>query len=407
MKGINRKQLRCLIAAIILVFVYGLANNTVSFYLIPITESFRIGRAQYNLVNTCVFITSTLIGPFFGKLIQKYNPRIIIGCGAVAGALCMYGFSISTSITPFYVIGAILGLFQSGCTFGCATYSLIIAFGNKSGTPIGISTAATGLCSMIFGAFLPAFIETNGWPAGYRLQAVLWFILSVAALLIIGNPKNAMDPGSESSGSQTGENREIKGATVSQALRSPKLWLFLLALVLMDICLMFLQHMYAYGIERGLTPVQAGQLFSIYSFAAILMKICLGWLYQKIGPVRATLAAYVSFAVGITIMSFGGFVVMAIGTIPLALGMALALTGTPLQARALFGEKNFASINGIATMGASLGTLAGSPLWGLVFDMTGSYTLAIRIAPIIMISVGLMLAALIRKQSDWNIPETA
>lgn len=59
----------------------------------------------------------------------------------------------------------------------------------------------------------------------------------------------------------------------------------------------------------------------------------------------------------------------------LSIGMGIGSTFVPVISKQLFGAREYASIYSLVAMGMSIGTFAATPLWGLVYDFTGSYNL--------------------------------
>ena len=80
------------------------------------------------------------------------------------------------------------------------------------------------------------------------------------------------------------------------------------------------------------------------------------------------------------------------GLILLAFGLGIYTTLLPQVCRRVFGSREYAAIwSLIATVG-SVGTFVATPVWGLVYDITGSYTLGLIAAPVmLMVALGALI----------------
>ena len=79
----------------------------------------------------------------------------------------------------------------------------------------------------------------------------------------------------------------------------------------------------------------------------------------------------------------------------LAIGIGIMSTITPIVTKQIFGMKEFGSILGILMLGSTVGSFISTPVWGFVFDYTGSYNACFPImAVIVVIAFGLQIAAI-------------
>ena len=87
------------------------------------------------------------------------------------------------------------------------------------------------------------------------------------------------------------------------------------------------------------------------------------------------------------------------GLILLAGGLGIYTTLLPQVARSTFGSREYASIWSLIATAGSIGSFIATPVWGLVYDITGSYTLGLFVAPVLLMAA---LGALV-----LNFRETA
>ena len=65
------------------------------------------------------------------------------------------------------------------------------------------------------------------------------------------------------------------------------------------------------------------------------------------------------------------------GLVLLAIGMGIYTTLLPVVTRRVFGSREYASIWALITTVGCVGTFVGYPLWGTIYDLTGTYALGL------------------------------
>lgn len=393
-KNLTKSQRNAIIAGMCLMFAYGFNNNTLSFFVVPVTESIGCSRAAFNLYYTLMSVVSFLVAPVIGQLFQKISIRTIILFGAVAGTICFGAYSLCSAIPMFYVVALIVGLFQSGSTNTAAVVLVNRRFPENSGSATGLAMAGTGLCSVIMSLVLPNFINSFGWRSAYILEGVCWFIVVIAAYFLVG--KEGGEKQAEAGAGVTAA--EAPGLTYKEALKSPTLYLFMFAVTVLCMFMMFLQHMPAYYLELGLSSTMSGMIMSVFSVFLIICKISLGSLFDRIGPIKTTIIAISSFALSMWVMSFPSLPLLFLGAAMTAFGMASSTVLTPLITKHIFGTKEYAPIWSVVSMAVVLGSGSGSPIWGLIYDTMGTYRTAVSIAPILIFADLFLIVMLMRKK---------
>ena len=68
----------------------------------------------------------------------------------------------------------------------------------------------------------------------------------------------------------------------------------------------------------------------------------------------------------------------------LAVGMGVYTTLLPMVVRRVFGSREYASIWALITTVGCAGTFVGYPMWGTIYDLTGTYTLGLIGAAVLL-----------------------
>lgn len=372
------KTYRPAVAAFLLMMAMALTTTALSFFVTPVCDDLGIGRGSFTIYYSLMTATGAISNTFLGQYINKHGVRrILLVCGVWCAA-GLFLFSISQNLWMFYLAGAAIGFFGTSCVNLCANVIVQTSFsGSQASGLLGIVMAGSGVGGMIVSLFVPNVLISMGWQFGYQLLGVLWLALLVSAFLLLGKQETSHAVGQR--------NTPVDGMTRAEALRSPKLYLLMLVICIMTACCGIQQQLPSLLGGMGYDSAQVGTMVSFFTAALAVGKILQGMLYSKVGIVRGSYIMVCVFAVSFLLLMIPGIVYPAL--VVLAFGMGVVTTLMPLIARFAFGPREFASIWSILATASSAGSFAATPMWGVVYDTTGSYAPAM-----IASSVGLMIA---------------
>ena len=92
----------------------GIAINSIGVFLKPVTESLGFDRGEFSLYFTIAALSMALAAPFMGKLLSKYNIRVVMGIATTLLALSFFLYSQSTQLIHFYLLSIVLGIGSAG-----------------------------------------------------------------------------------------------------------------------------------------------------------------------------------------------------------------------------------------------------------------------------------------------------
>lgn len=385
---------RAVSAGLALMMAYAFISNTFGFFVLPVSEGLGIPRAAFTLYFSILSVVGMAAAPLAAVLLRRLPLYILILAGLVVGAGSFLVLSAADSIGVFYATALIFGLVQQSTTSVAAVAAVDRAFQGKSGGAMGLVMTGTGVVSMTMSLVLPRFIEAYSWRAGYRLQAGLWALFMLYAAVALHEK--------EQSGPAAVTSREEGGAGWKRALHAPVFYLLFLIIAVSCVCSIFIHHLPAYYAERGMDPVAAGRVTAVFNVAMILSKLLIGWLYDRIGHVLTAGLTMALLAAGPLLMGLGGFGAVIAGTVLFAFGIPAVTVIFPLIARHIFGGRDLGSIWSVLSMAVSLGTAAGSPLWGALYDSTGSYSSGMLTIPLLTLLAAAALACAAAHRYPWS-----
>ena len=355
-------------ATFLLMMAMALTTTALSFFVAPVCDELDLGRGSFTVYYSLMTASGAAAIPLLGQAIQKKGVRLIAGVSAAWVSLGFLAFSLAERLWVFYAAGAWIGVFGTACVSLCATVIVQQSYsGSRASGILGIVMAGSGVGGMLISLILPGLIQELGWRWGYRILAVCWLILGICTVVLLGN-------GSKRAATQT--DPPVDGMTRSQALRSLKLYLLLAVSFILSAACGIQQQLPSVLSGYGFAAERVGVLMSFFTAALALGKIAQGLFYGRIGAVRGGVCVVVLFSVSFGFLLFPGLVWP--GLAMLAVGMGTVTTLLPLLTRRAFGNREYAAIWSIVYSAANVGTLAATPLFGLAYDIGGSYSSAMN-----------------------------
>ena len=382
------RDYRPALAAFLLMMSMALTTTALSFFVVPVCTELGLGRGSFTVYYSLMTAAGAIAAPVLGQSISKRGVRRIVGIGSVWGAVGFVAFSFSGALWMFYGAGVFLGIFGTACVSLCAT---VVVQQNYAGTRasgiLGVVMAGSGVGGMLVSLILPGVIQELGWRWGYRFVAVCWLIFGLLALSLL--EKQAMPVSKER------QQATSEGMTRAQALGSLTLYLLILMMFLLSAATGIQQHIPSVLAERGLRGGAVSAMVSFFTAMLALGKIGQGLLYGKAGAVRGGTAVIAVFA-GSFVMLLSENLIWP-GLAALAVGMGSVTTLIPILTRNAFGTREYAAIWSILSAVSNFGAMVAAPLFGVVYDGSGTYGPAMLVSALGLVLTMVTLKLCFRK----------
>lgn len=362
-------------AAFLVIMAMALTSSTISFFLEPVCESLQINRGSFSLIFSLMSVSGALSNPFLGQYAGKKGVRGILLLTGLWTGICMILLSLVTKLWMLYAVAFCMGLFGSTCLTLCG--NVIVQqnyFGPQAAGILGAVMAGTGVGGMFFSLIIPGIIAAFGWRMGMRVMGICWLTLLWLGTLLLG--KQTALRNSQANGAVG------LGMTRAEAIRSPKLYLQIVVIVVMSACCGLQQQLPSLLSARGFTAGKVSVMISAMTVFLALGKFGQGLLYGKIGVETGGILTIAAFAAGCLAMLTKALVWPAL--VLLAVGMGIYTTLLPVVVRRVFGSREYASIWALISTVGSVGTIVGYPLWGTIYDVTGTYTVGLIGAAVLL-----------------------
>ena len=363
------------VAAFLAIMAMAMTSSTISFFLEPVCEELQISRGSFSMIFSFMNVSGALSNPFLGQYANKKGVRGILLLTGLWTGCCMVLLSMITKLWMLYAVTFCLGLFGATCLTLCGN---VIVQQNYSGAQasgiLGAVMAATGVGGMFFSLIIPRVIAVFGWRPGFLVMGLFWLTLLWLGALLLGK-QNQVRNSQENGGVD-------QGMTRAEALKSPKLYLQMLVIVVISACCGLQPQLPSLLGQRGFSGGQVSVMISAMTVFLALGKFGQGLFYGRIGVEKGGLLTMGAFALGCLAMFSNKLIWPAL--ILLALGMGIYTTLLPVVVRRVFGSREYASIWALIATVGSVGTVVGYPLWGVIYDLTGTYTLGLIGAAVLL-----------------------
>ena len=360
----------------------GIVNNCFGLLIIPACEEMGCTRAQMAGNQTMLSLGAMIMSVVTGRVIDKKNLRWLMRGGAVVMCTLYAGFAVLRSLPLMYGVALCVGLAQG--FINLVPLSILIRnwFVKRRGLALGITCMGSGLGGMVFNLLGGVLVERIGWRRTVlAFDAILCAV--VLPLVFFAIHVDPAEKGLHPLGGQGPVEERLPSRSASTR-RAPTN-LLLLLIVGVDITI---AGMGVNGIGATMTPYYTdvfrsqsigAKLTSGYMASLAIGKLALGWLYDRVGTLRATVAA--------RLLLMGALLALFLGDTPIFVALFLLLSGVgaatssvsvPFLAEKLADEGKKDSLTGIYTGLQFLGSLLAPLFCGWICGFTGSYAPAYR-----------------------------
>ncbi|VCU67974.1 putative MFS-type transporter YhjX [Pigmentiphaga humi] len=373
---------------------------TFGVFLLPIAAEFHWSRSTMSLALVVGLITTAVLVPFAGRLIDRYGIRPVTLSAIVLFALSIVGVALFADTPAKLIAGyALMGVAAAGQTPLPYAKAIAAWFDDKRGLALGIAMAGVGLGAALVPQFAQALVTQVGWRGAYLGLAALTLVVGVSAVALA-----VREPDAAARRPAGGVPQDVPGLTARQALADGRFWKLALAFCAVALATNgVIAHVVPLLVDRGISAGVAASSLAFAGLALIAGRLFAGYLLDRIfGPLVAAFFFLVPVA-GIALLLAApapAYAAVAVVLIGLGLGAEVDLIAFLLSR--YLGLKSFGEIYGYLFAAFMLGSGSGPYLMGLAFDLTGHYGYALGALCLVLVGA----AALVLRLGPYAYPQT-
>lgn len=361
-------------------------NNSAGLFLTPVSKDLGIGMGNLTLYFSVSAIVTIVFLPIGGKLMAKYDTRLLLTISIIlqAGAFALFG--LMSSVWGWYLLAIPLAVGGIFITVIAGPVLINQWFKKNNGLALGILSAAGGALGALAQPIVGNLIADQGWRTAYIIvgAAVIVIVVPVILLLIKRSPqeKGLRPYGVEAANSTSNmgitEGNE-KGVTMAAAKKSSAFYGLVIFFFLVTSIASFSMHIPTFLMDKGFDVTFAGNVMGTYMIGVLIGSLLIGFLTDKIGSKNTALFAMSMGLIAICLLLFSNtsssIITIAVGLF----GFISSSIGTlgPALTSSLFGNKEYSQIYSNASLGLAISSVVALPAYGYIFDFTRSYNIVL------------------------------
>lgn len=389
----------------------GMIGNTAGLYVAPVMQEFGWDQTSTTMYRTIQPIVAALCTPLAGRMFAKYSPRIILTLTSLVFGLASVGTAFATQLWQWHLYGVAYGVTCAFFMYLAAPVLVNRWFHKSNGIALGLTAAALSILAAIVSPIAQSLIDVGGWRYSRLIICGVATVASLALtwLFVRDSPQKlgvlAFGEGeAKSAQAPVDAVAAGEGATVTQALRSPGLYLVIGIAGIIVMTAAFFQQIPAYTAKSPLGAAAGAVAVSIVMIGGTIGKLVLGWLSDRIGIKPTATGAMVCGALGMLMaflaadlwLFYGGMVIFGVGYA----GLTVVV---PLLVRNSFGSRSYAEIYSWVSTGIFVATSLSFLIYGRIVDLTGSFAWCfILVIGLYIVAAVLITPAVNLSRNSWK-----
>ena len=365
-------------------FLFGVVLKRVS-------EDFDVSRGSLTAAVLLNMVILSALQPVVGLLTDRLGARRILVTGAALCAVMLVALSQARSLWHVYIIYGLFGGIAFAATSPVNTTTLINRwFHTRRGTALALATSGTALGQLIIVPAAAWYLTLYDWASSMRVLAILLVVVMVPLGLLLlrndpetlGLERDGVKPGAAHC-SRVADQYELENgaATLRQAFHTGAFWLLAWGFFVCGFTMSFANiHFMAFADDIGMNTIMAADVIGVTAIFSVAGTVALGIWADRWRRTTVLAITYALRGVSFLIL-FAWPTERPMFVYAIVLGVSWTAT-TPLTAAIagdLYGRANLGLIFGMMFTFMNLGAGIGAYFDGIVFDITGGYTIALLI----------------------------
>lgn len=378
-------------------------------FIEPLSNEFGWSRTLVSSGVSVATITTALLSPVIGILLDRFGTRRVALPGVVLTIATITAFSLTNgSPTQWIALWVVFGITSSMIKSTPWTTAVVGVFEKSRGLALGLTLSGTAVAAAVIPPLGNWLIEQFGWRAAYVWLAFGWGGITLILCLLFFfdvHDREAKRRAKEGAEKTKKAIVDLPGLAVPQAIRNSALWRLAISnfiVMLLTIGLAF--HLFPILTEAGVSRTNAAWLLSLGGVAGIVGKLVSGVLLDRFRP---------NWIGGLTLGAAGlAFVLLMQGiSSPVLIVIAMLVNGYAAGTKTQIvgfltagyaGMKNFGLIYGTMSALLALASGLGPTVAGAVYDLTGGYE-PFLVAGAIGCFLGGVIMLTLPRYPDWGI----
>ena len=338
----------------------------------PLALELGTGRGNSSLIYGAFMIGFALGGVFMGRLADRMGIMIPALIGSLALPAGFYLAAHASSILEICLAFSLLCGFL-GSSFSMAPLIADIShwFNRRRGLAVGIAFSGSYVAGAIWPPILQRMFDAQGWRESFIDLALLTLIfMALLSLLLYPRPPTNEQLPTAGSANSTLTNSAISAGTLQS----------LICLAGFGCCVAMAMpqiHIVPYVMDLGHPAIRGAEMLGLMLGFGVISRVGSGWLSDRIGGL-ATLLLGSALQLAVLIAFLTGNSLVFLYGISIAFGLSQGgiVPSYTIILRAFFPPKQAGWRISTSFLFTVAGMAFGGWIAGLLYDLTGSYTVS-------------------------------
>ncbi|KAK9524761.1 hypothetical protein VZT92_017129 [Zoarces viviparus] len=382
--------------------VFGLMRS-LGIFFVEFVQYFEESAQAISWISSTGLAAQQFFSPLGAALCNAYDARVVVMTGGCLAGLGLILASQATCLVHLYLTMGLISGLGWGLVFTPMVATVMANFTRRRALVLGVGFSSIGLSSFAFNPLFQLLVETYAWRGALLILGALSLNIVPCGALIRPRrrSKAPAKADSESGSSRAALLRRVSSYLELSLLLERPYVTYTLAITLLNVGYFVPYfHLVAHSRQAGFSEYQAAFVMSAAGATDILGRVASGW-FSDLGHYRSLhLLTVWTVLAGVFIMllpvssSAGSYA--ALMTISLFYGFcsgaltSLAFAVVPM----IVGVERVMGALGLLQLIESGAGLLGTPLSGLLKDITGNYMASFVVAGGFLVLGSLTIATL-------------
>jgi OFA family oxalate/formate antiporter-like MFS transporter len=333
--------------------------------------SLAITKTEAGVIFASFFIAYTVLTPWLGVLGDRYDVRWLLTLFTAILGTGTFLMAYASSLIQASLFFILAGIGSAACWAPVMALAQRWTSDKHRGKTLAFVDLGSSLGIIGTSTAVPLLVVTYSWRAGWMSLGALGFAVSLINLLMVrSHPEEPYKP-HQKRRRYTGEPL---GATYMKLLRDSRFWLIGLAYLLTGFSIIIpITFLSTYAVQELSFPYEvATRLLTIIGIGAVVGKVTLGPLSDKIGRIRVMMLCAFLIALGSSGMSYSQGIILTVFTAIFSLGYGALWPMYAASASDYFSKESAGSIVGLWTVYLGIGSIISPIIAGWLADTTGT-----------------------------------
>jgi MFS family permease len=358
----------------------GMIAATYSIIAIPLAKEYEPSRTVLMLAMTVLSGSSAALLPFVGHLVDRLSIRNTLMAGGFLLGLGYFSLSLTTNFMQVLMIFGLI-IAPANALLGPVAGTVLLSrwFVEMRGRALGIAIAGISAGGFLFPIIMTELLEAHDWREAMQWLGfilVLWTV-PITALVVSSPDERGLNPdGAATPPVQAMTEIAAAPVTVKEVISDPAFWLIAITVAIVTAGMKgMITNIGPLATDAGIDAARAAYLVSVFAGCSFVAKLIFAALADKVGPRVIMFAALAGFALGLAILTQAqlGYPVIVSGVAVTVFFGGLMIPTESYLAPRVFGQRAVGRALGLLSSTILIGLLCTPPLFGLIFDLTGSY----------------------------------